>query len=80
MACFVYDDKKKQYTHTTKLKIAMRRITQVYAGDDNDDFPDLENFSYPDFQHFYYDKEGLHFASTTKYATDCKTVSKKSLR
>jgi hypothetical protein len=77
MAAFVYDDKKKQYTHTTKLKIATRRITQVYVGEDNDDLPDLKNYSYPDFQHFYYDKQGLHYAETTRQAISDQTVSKK---
>ena len=76
MACFIYDDKKEQYAYTTKLKIAVRRITEVYVGVDNDDLPDLENFSYPDFQHFYYDKEGLYFAETNRQKVDCRVVSK----
>ena len=66
MTCFIYDEKKELYTHTTKLKIAMRSITEVYVGDDNDDLPDANKYSYPDFQHFYYDKEGLYFAQTKR--------------
>lgn len=66
MTCFIYDEKKEQYAYTTKLKIAMRRITQVYVGADNDDLPVLKNYSYPDFQHFYFDKKGLYFAETTR--------------
>ena len=76
MVCFIYDDKKEQYTHTTKLKIAVRRITEVYVGVDNDDLPDLENCAYPDFQHFYYDKEGLYFAETNRQEVDCLVASK----
>jgi hypothetical protein len=66
MACFVYDGGKKQYMHTTKLKIAIRRITEVYVGIYNDDLPALKNYSYSDFEHFYYDKKGLYFAETDR--------------
>ena len=69
MASFVYNAEEKQYTHTVKFKIAMRRITEVYIGEDDNDLPNLEDYSYPDFQHFYYDKEGLYFAETDKQPT-----------
>jgi hypothetical protein len=70
MVSFVYDEGKEQYTCTIKLKIAMRRITEVYVGDDNDDLPALKNYPYSDFEHFYYDKKGLYFAETNKLSVN----------